>query len=412
MPLTRRQTFRRRRLAVIGVLAVVLGGVGYLAGTGLAPVPEAAASLSQPAPLTQPAAQLTWPGEGSGAIGAVGYDGVLGSGGEQGTVPIASITKMITSLVVLDKKPLTGKEAGPDIAFTDKDVDIYYGVIAENGSVAPVSAGMILSQRQTMEAMLLPSANNYSISLAVWAFGSVDAYLAAAHDWLAAHGLDHTAVADTSGLSPGSKSSPSDLIEIGKLVVADPALASIVSERTADLPTIGTVTNTNKLLGKHGVTGLKTGTTDEAGACLLFSAEFGVGSETITLVGVVLGGTDHTELNASISALIESVKPGFREVTLTDKGAAYASYDTKWGQQSHAVAAKAASVLVWSDTPVTAVASARPITLGDAGDTVGAVDFAVGGKTVSVPLVLDKTVSDPGPEWRFSHPGELAAAEK
>ena len=194
--------------------------------------------------------------------------------------------------------------------------------------------------------------------------------------------------------------------------VADPALASIVSERTADLPTIGTVTNTNKLLGKHGVTGLKTGTTDEAGACLLFSAEFAVGSETITLVGVVLGGTDHTELNDSISALIESVKPGFREVTLTDKGAAYASYDTKWGQESQAVAAKAASVLVWSDTPVTAVAQAHPITLGDAGDSVGAVDFAVGGRTISVPLVLDKTISDPGPEWRFSHPGELAAVDK
>jgi len=411
MSLTREQTFRRRRLAFVGVLVVFLGGVGYLAGTGLAPVPEVTAALSQPAALTQPAAELSWPVQGFGAIGAVGYPGVLGSAGTQDTVPIASITKMITSLVVLDKKPLTGTEPGPEIRFTDKDVDIYYDTIAEDGSVAPVSAGMVLTQRQTMEAMNLPSANNYSVSLAVWAFGSMDAYLAAAQDWLDAHGLDATAVADTSGLSPGSKSSPANLIEIGKLVLANPALASIVSERTADLPTIGTVTNTNKLLGKNGVTGLKTGTTDEAGACLLFSAEFAVGAETITLVGVMLGGNTHTELNAGITALIESVKPGFREVTLTDKGAAYASYDTKWGQDSQAVTAEAASALVWSDTPVTASAVARPITLGDAGDAVGAVDFTVGGKIVSVPLVLDKTISDPGPEWRFSHPGVLASAE-
>ncbi len=411
MPLTREQTFRRRRLAFVGVLVVVLGGAGYLAGTGLAPVPEVSAALSQPAALTQPAALLAWPGEGFGAIGAVGYPGVLGSTGEQDTVPIASITKMITALVVLDKKPLTGTEAGPDIKFTDTDVDIYYDTIAENGSVAPVSAGMVLTQRQTMETMILPSANNYSVSLAVWAFGSVDAYLAAAQAWLGANGLDATSVADTSGLSPGSKSSPANLIEIGKLVLANPALASIVSERTADIPTIGTVTNTNKLLGKDGVTGLKTGTTDEAGACLLFSAEFAVGTETVTLVGVMLGGNTHTELNEGITALIDSVKPGFREVTLTDKGAAFASYGTKWGQESQAVAAESASALVWSDTPVTASAEARPITLGDAGEPVGTVAFSVGGKTVSVPLVLDKTISDPGPEWRFSHPGVLAAAE-
>jgi D-alanyl-D-alanine carboxypeptidase (penicillin-binding protein 5/6) len=411
MPLTREQTFRRRRLAFVGILVVVLGGVGYLAGTGLAPVPEVAAALSQPAALTQPAAQLAWPGRGFGAIGAVGYPGVLGSSGRQDSVPIASITKMITSLVVLDKKPLTGTEAGPEVRFTDKDVEIYYDTIAKNGSVAPVSAGMVLSQRQTMEAMILPSANNYSVSLAVWAFGSVDAYLTAARDWLGARGLDATAVVDTSGLSPGSKSSPANLIEIGKLVLANPVLASIVAERSAKLPTIGTVTNTNKLLGKNGVTGLKTGTTDEAGACLLFSVEFAVGAETVTLVGVLLGGATHSELDAGVLALIESVKPGFREISLTDKGAVYASYGTAWGQASQAVAAEAASVLVWSDTPVTAVAAARPIKLGDAGDTVGRVDFAVGGKTVSVPLVLDKTITDPGPEWRFSHPGVLAAAE-
>ena len=409
MPLTRRQTFLRRRVAFLAALLLTLGGVGYLAGTGLAPVPAAAVELVEPADLTQPAAELVWPDGGAGSIGAVGYPGLLGSTGDQESMPIASITKMITSLVLLDEKPLTGKESGPEITFTDEDVDIYYDVLAEDGSVAPVSSGMVLSQRDAFEAMLLPSANNYSISLAIWAFGSMDAYLAAADDWLAEQGLTDTVVADTSGLSPASVSSPADLVKIGKLVLADPVLAEIVSMETADLPTIGTVTNTNKLLGINGVTGMKTGTTDEAGACLLYSAEFKVGGETITLVGVMLGGETHTELNASIVELLDSVEPGFRTVSLADKGAAYLSYDTQWGQKSQAVAAEAASAVVWSDTPIKTVPMARPVTLGEVGDSAGAVDFQVGESTVSVPLVLERELTDPGPGWRFTHPGALAA---
>jgi len=409
MPLNRRHTFLRRRVAALAALLIALSGVGYLAGTGLAPVPAAAVELIEPAALTQPAAELTWPDQGAGAIGAVGYPGLLGSTGDQESMPIASITKMITSLVLLEEKPLTGNESGPDIRFTDADVDIYYDVLAEDGSVAPVSSGMVLSQREAFEAMLLPSANNYSMSLAIWAFGSMDAYLAKAETWLAENGLTDTTVADTSGLSPASVSSPADLVKIGKLALANPVLAEIVSMETSDLPTIGTVTNTNKLLGRNGVTGMKTGTTDEAGACLLYSAEFTVGGETVTLVGVMLGGDTHTELNASIVDLLDSVEPGFREVSLTDKGAAYASYDTPWGQESQAVAAEAASAVVWSDTPITAVPTASPVTLGKVGDSAGAVDFQVGETTVSVPLVLDGELTDPGPGWRFTHPGELAA---
>ena len=409
MPLTRRQIFRRRRIAFFGALAVVLTLVGYLATTGFAPVPEEAAALTQPAALTQAAAQPDWPGFGSSAIGAVGFPGLLGSSGATEPMPIASVTKTVTALVVLDAKPLAGNEPGPDITFTDADVDIYYDVMAENGSVAPVVAGMVLSERQALEAMMLPSANNYALSLAVWAYGSLDAYLAAAKAWLAKHGLDDTLVADTSGLSTSSRSTPADLVKIGKMAVAHPALAGIVAEPSAKLPVIGAVKNTNKLLGRFGVDGIKTGTTDEAGACLLFSTDLKVGGRTVTLVGVVLGGANHTDVNRAVADLITTAKAGFREVTLTEKGTAYGTYSTAWGEESSAVAARAASALVWSDTPISGAATARALTLGGKKDTVGAVEFLVGDKTVSVPLVLDRTISDPGPAWRFSHPGGLSA---
>ena len=159
---------------------------------------------------------------------------------------------------------------------------------------------------------------------------------------------------------------------------------------------------------QDGVDGIKTGNTDEAGDCLLFSADFTVGTHTITLVGVVLGGDTHPELNSAIADLIDSVEPGFREVTLTEPGTVYGSYTTAWGQTARAVSAKAASVVVWSDTPVTGAASAKPVPLADKGDTVGSVDFAVGASTVSVPLVLDRTLSDPGFGWRLGNPGKLS----
>ncbi|MDJ0348205.1 D-alanyl-D-alanine carboxypeptidase [Cryobacterium sp. PH29-G1] len=409
---SRRVVLRRRRITVFSILLIVLVGVGYIGATNLAPVPASAATLEQPAALTQPVAAPVWPGFGESAIGAVGFPGVLASSGEQQTVPIASITKMVTALVILDAKPLGAGEDGPSITFTDADVDIYYDVIAENGSVAPVVSGMVLTQREAFEAMLLPSANNYATSLAVWAYGSKDLYLAAAQSWLAANGLTQTTVADTSGLSASSVSSPANLVELGKLVVGHPALAEIVALQSAVLPVIGTVTNTNKLLGRDGVDGIKTGTTDVAGACLLFSTDFTVGTSTVTMVGVVLGGDTHTEVNAAIASLIDSVKPGFHEVVLAEEGAVFGSYTTPWGDLSDIVAERAASALVWSDSPITGAVTAADVQLGRAGDEVGEVSFTIGTEaptTVTVPLELQENIIDPGPAWRMGHPGELAA---
>jgi D-alanyl-D-alanine carboxypeptidase (penicillin-binding protein 5/6) len=404
---TRRQVYHRRRIAVFSALAVIILAVTYLTSTGLAGVTPSAASVVEPAALTQAPVTPVWPAAGAGAIGAVGYDGVLAASGDQGTVPIASITKMVTALVILKAKPLTGDDPGPAITFTDEDVDIYYDAIAENGSVAPVVPGMVLSQREAFETMLLPSANNYSVSLAVWAFGSVDAYLAAAADFLAANGLTGTRVADTSGISAESVSSPADLVALAKLVVADPVLASIVAMPSAVIPTVGTVLNTNKLLGIDGVDGIKTGTTDEAGACLLFAVDVPVDDSTVTLVGVVLGGATHPELNRTIRTLLDSVTPGFRAVELVTAGAPFGTYTTPWGQSAQAVAETTESVVVWADTPISTAVTLDPVALGETGDAVGSVDVTVGEETVTVPLVLEGSLTDPGPFWRWTHPGEI-----
>src|SRR4051812_5821396 len=284
----RQQVFRRRRITVFSGLAVVLAGAVYVPTAATADVPDAVAAVHAPAVAAPAAVVADFPDFGRGAIGAEGFDGVLATGGDQSAVPMASITKVVTALVVLDAKPLAAGEAGPDIPFTQADVDAYHQVIAQNGSVQPVTAGMVLTEREALETMLLPSANNYAISLARWAYGSVDGYLAAARTWLGAHGLTDTSVVDPNGLSTGDTSTPADLVELGQLAIAQPALAEIVSMRSATVPGVGKFGNTNKLLGRDGIDGIKTGTTDAAGACLLFSTDVKVGTSSVTLVGAVL----------------------------------------------------------------------------------------------------------------------------
>ncbi|AMB58479.1 hypothetical protein AWU67_05975 [Microterricola viridarii] len=400
--------FRRRRIAVFSVIGVVLiallSGLIYSVNAIAAPLPATIAAPDEIPALTQPASPVAWPEFGRTAIGAVGTPGLLATAGDQSTGPIASITKMITALVVLDAHPLGAGEAGPEIDYTEADVDIYWQTIAEDGSSAPVSAGMALSERQTLTALLLPSANNYATSLAIWAYGSMDAYLAAADAWLTANGLTDTHVVDASGLSANSVSSPANLVEIGKLALAQPAIAEIVAMKSADLPTIGTVVNTNKLLGTHGVTGMKTGTTDEAGACLLYTAVARVDGQEVTLVGATLGADTHSELNDAVAGLLDSTFAGFHTVQLTDAGQQWASYSTEWGDTATAESAASASLLVWSDTPVETTLNLPAVLFANDGAELGSVTFSSGGHSTTVPIVLHGRLGDPGVGWKLANP--------
>nr|WP_236778972.1 D-alanyl-D-alanine carboxypeptidase [Agromyces seonyuensis] len=347
------------------------------------------------------------PTTGPYALDAVGY-GRLAASADQSAVPIASISKVVTALVILDAHPLAAGEAGPDIAYTQADVDVYWDVIRRNGTNAPVVAGSTLSQRDSLIAMLLPSANNYAISLATWAFGSVEGFSAAARTWLDAHGFANTNLVEPSGLSAENVSTPGELVQIGELALEQPAIAEIVRMTSADLPVVGHVENTNELLGHGGVDGIKTGTTEEAGACLLFSTDVIVGTESITVVGVVLGGPDHDAIDAQIAALLASATTGFHEITALEANTVLAEYTTPWGESARARAASSVSLVVWGDTSVDVSVSADPLALATRGEQAGTATVTTSaGTVVEVPLVLDAAIEDPGSWWRLTNPGAL-----
>ncbi|MEQ1737657.1 MAG: D-alanyl-D-alanine carboxypeptidase, partial [Rhodoglobus sp.] len=311
------------------------------------------------------------------------------------------------ALVVLDAKPLAPTEFGPDVVFSAVDVGFYDEQVAQDGIVAPVQSGLVMSQRHVMDLALMASANNYAQSLAAWAFGSEAGYVEAARRWLAEQGMTSTTIADATGINPGNVSTVTDLITLAKLAVADPVVSQIVATAALEIPQIGVVENRNALLGLDGIDGIKTGTLDEAGSCLLFSADHTIGGETVTLVGVVLGGASHDTINVAVRGILAQADAGFREVTLVTEGEPFADYETSWGDTATAVAASTATVVVWGATAVTAQITAEPVTLATAGTPTGRVTFSVGEREISVELVLNSTIDDPGPWWRLGNPARL-----
>lgn len=414
---------RRRRSRITGLVVVlaILAGIGtYIPATLLAPAAAAVAS-TQPHKVAKPAAvKLALPAGAEIAASITGgadFEKLTGQKelrptiGDNAPLPIASISKLITALVILDAKPLGASDAGPSIVFSKADSKLYDKYYVLHASVAKMSSGSVLSERDALTVMLVASACNYAEALSTWAFGSQSRFLAATRAWLTAHGLSGTTMVEPTGIDAHNVSAPTDLLALGKLALAHPVVAEIVATPSVTIPQVGYLVNNNSsLLGTDGINGIKTGTLEQAGACLLFSAKVSVvGVSPLTVIGVVLGATDHEALNTDVRAFIASLKAGFHTVQLTARGDAYGSYSTPWKSHAKVVAAKSASVLTWSDTPVTSTMRVSKVTTAKDGSPVGSVTFTAGPSTVSVPLVLKGAIKGPDVGWRLTHPQELFA---
>lgn len=407
MPLTRRQIYRRRRIVVFGGLGLTLALLAYLPMTLLAPLDAATATVEAPVEETPEVPALDLPGYGAAAVGAVGFPGVLVSSGSDAALPMASITKVVTALVALDAKPLAAGEEGPEIEMTAEDAAYYGRYLAQNGTVSPVRPGLRLTQRDLLELTLVKSANNYAASLARWSLGSEAAFAAAATTWLADHGLDAIRVTEPTGIDPSNVGPADQIVELGRLALENPVVAEIVAQKRADIPELGAIPNTNKLLGTSGVDGIKTGTLDDFGANLLFSADYAIGESQVTVVGVVLGGPDHDVINRDILDLLGTVVGNFTETEVAAAGERFGGFSTAWGASVDATAAESATLLTWGAAEIVADVRLTEIRTGAAGDPVGSVTFTSGPRSVTVPLALAGDLPDPGPWWRLTHPAEL-----
>jgi D-alanyl-D-alanine carboxypeptidase (penicillin-binding protein 5/6) len=263
---------------------------------------------------------IPWPLRGQAAL-------VLGDGRPEASpheqpAPIASLAKVMTAYVTLEQYPLSGAQDGFTITVTEDQAQVE----GQGQSVVAVRAGEQLTERQLLEALLIPSGNNIARMLATGVAGSEARFVAEMNAGAHALGMDHTLYTDPSGFDPSTVSTAADQLRVFARAMRSPVFRQIVSMASVTLPVAGTLTNYNPLIAE-GYAG-KTGSDSAAGGCLAFSTNVTLGGHGLTVVGVVMGQGQGSDTSALLAAageaatqLVESVAPAIGVRTLAAPGA-------------------------------------------------------------------------------------------
>jgi D-alanyl-D-alanine carboxypeptidase (penicillin-binding protein 5/6) len=295
---------RKKRLA--GVLAVIVAIAASLAYPLVSSWLSTTAPAGEVAPAEHRAALgvavpgTVWPEYGQTAV-RIGQSQIQ-AGPNQHAAPIASVAKVMTAYLVLRGHPLGVGDDGPTITLTDADVADTDRRRRQRESVVPIVAGEQLTERQALQALLLPSANNIAAVLARWDSGSAARFVEHMNATARSLGMTRSRYTDPSGYDDATVSTAADQLRIVDRAMRLPVFANIVATTSATLPVAGTVHNTNTLLGRNGFVGVKTGSDKAAGGCFAFRAIRSVHGKRTTITGVVLGQPGHDLIDAGLAA--------------------------------------------------------------------------------------------------------------
>ncbi|HZK86279.1 MAG TPA: D-alanyl-D-alanine carboxypeptidase [Desulfosporosinus sp.] len=247
---------------------------------------------------------VSFPEQGQSAVGTDNF-GVIASSTDKTPIPIASVAKIMTAYLVLQAHPLKPGEDGPSMVMTAQDVAEYEADLAKGYSVVKVEEGESLTERQLLQGLMIPSGGNIADRLGRWVSGTDAAFIKKMNETAKSLGMPATHYADAHGVSPATVSNSVDQIKLAQLAMADPIFREIVAMPQATLPVAGTVYNVNSMLGKHGVVGIKTGSTTKAGGNFVSASPIVVGDKTQYIIAVVLGQQTYKSLR---TALDENIK--------------------------------------------------------------------------------------------------------
>ncbi len=378
-----------------GVALPLLAAVLIAAFTLLAPSVALASGLDEPIVIVQPfpADKPEAPRITAKAAILVDMDTgkILYSRNADKQLEMASTTKMMTAILVLESMPLNQKVKVPAAA------------VGMAGSVLGLQRGETFTVEQLLYALLVPSANDAAVTLAVADAGSVKAFVAKMNARAAEMGLSNTHFVNNCGLHvPGHFSSAKDMAKIASYAMRDPMFRRIVSTREYTLPRAGgaaprLIKTSNELLKDvDWVNGIKTGSTPWAGYCLVSSAT----KNGLTLISVVLGAKDQDTREAESKALLTY---GFERCglkKLVDGGAFIADVPTldPLGREVRLVTASSYTRRLLGEDEVTGqVKLSRDLTLPvTAGEVLGKLQFFQGDANLgSVPLVAAQSLGLP-----------------
>jgi D-alanyl-D-alanine carboxypeptidase len=281
----------RKRVAVI--LAAIF--VTLLLGS-------AAASASSPPPVDARAVLVA-----DGRTGDILYER-----NADASMPMASITKLMTALVTLEH------------ARPGQTVEVAPQAIGRGGSSIYLSAGERLRVRDLLAAALIQSANDSAFALAAdVGDGSIKRFVGMMNAKAAELGLEGTHYVRPDGLdAPGHVSTARDTFELARLAMQQPLIRQLVRKRTAEIPPGRKLKSWNDLLWTYpGLIGVKTGHTDRAGWAEVAAADRG----PARVYAVILGSPSRARRNADLTRLLDWGFDQWARFPVVHKGEQYAT---------------------------------------------------------------------------------------
>ena len=397
---------RRKAGIVAGLVAILI--VAWIAVALLRSPPAPRLLLTIPTTSMISGAPLALrPSFGAQEAVAVGGIGTIAVSGEETPIPIASLTKIMSALVVLHDHPLSPGEDGPNITVTNADVAAYRLERSEGDSVVAVQAGEQLSEFQALEAALIPSGDNVIELLASWDARSTSAFVAKMNAEAHKLGLEHTHYTEPSGVDPANVSTAADQLRLAEVAIANPVFANIVAMAQVSLPVAGVQYNVDADLGIDGIDGIKTGWVPQGGGCFVFSARHAVDGTDVSVLGAVIGEQSMTPLPTALSVakqLVVSAEKTLHVFRLA-RGATVGTLSVPYAPPVRVVTTSSVSLIGWSGAHVRF--NPRTVrSLPDAvstGSRVGSLVARLDETHQSTALMTAGRLRGPSLGWRLAH---------
>lgn len=368
-----------------------------------------------PADASAAAAELPNPDCTAAVLMDAGSGKVLYEKNAEAHTQPASVTKLMTALLVVEHLDL------------DKEVKVPAAAAGILGNNIGLKTGERLTVRQLLNAMLIVSANDAAVALAIETGGSLSHFYQMMNAKAKALGMKNTHYKSPNGLieSNNHYMSAEDTAILTRVFLRNQTLAAIVKKVHYEIPATNKskarkMKSTNNMLfdskskihadGKlihpryAGTIGVKTGTMNASGYC--FSAAVKRGSTTLIAVVMHANGVDGSL--SRFSAVIPMFDYGFenfRDVSLVAAGAAVGHVKVRYGHHTFvkAVAAEGASTTLPKEADED-IASYKVVLDKDikaplaAGDKVGVVNvYESGEKTASFDVTVTQAVTRGGP---------------
>jgi serine-type D-Ala-D-Ala carboxypeptidase (penicillin-binding protein 5/6) len=301
-------------------------------------------------------------------------------------VPIASITKLMTVLVALERARL------------DEMATVQADATTTGGSVIGLRAGEQIGVRDLVTAALIHSANDAAHALADHVAGSEERFVTLMNARAKTLGLRQTHFVRPDGLdAAGHYSSARDVTTLARVAMQKPFLRGTVRRAEASIAGGRSLYVWNDLLRTFpGLIGVKTGHTSDAGWCQVAAAQ----GRGVTIYATLLGGPSRDERNGDLARLLRFGLSRYRVASVISPDRVYAEAETQWGRVPVELVAKqpARRAARLGTTLVESVVAPKVVALPvRKGQALGEVRVYRGPRLVArSPLVARAAISRPG----------------